>query len=576
MFFQYIKKLFLLLSLLSMYVFALNSEDVRASTAPPPNKFNEINIEIIKQTRSLSCHQLTTSDIHWKKITFNQIPQNKHFCIRAWINIDKSLMKSRSSLLIGMLGASSFYWDEKLISQNGEVGTSINNEVPGIITTLVNIPEHYLTDGKHLLSGEISTFHLSKKLSNIGYIFTLVDEQKLHSQILLLSIFAAIFIGASLVLAMIFQLIYWLYQKEVSYQIFSLFCLFSSLILITEQAKFWLDYSYDWHIFRLLLIYSFTFIACSLLPLFYLCNYRLPYKIHCFTFIVLGFISLSLSSLSYDQASTFLFGGALLSALIINTYSVFHTNKGLVNIIIILPSLSLLYFIPDYFNEFVFSVVFILIVMAMLISLIKEMYTNKVAALKAERIKTELLRRNMQPHFLMNCLTQLMELVEIKPKKAVEFISVLSDEFRQLTVQSTQDNIALTEEIALCNKHLAIMSIRYQQTYQLDVNGDVADIFIPPTILHSQIENCFTHNAISSTRAFELKVTSVNGQIDLVLKTPIEKKIDHRGTGLGEQYIKARLAEFEQVNNKHKNSLNCSFISYEECHYWVSKFSFIS
>jgi len=559
-----------------MHVFALSNEVVQTSTATTPNKFNEMNIEIIKQTRSLSCHQLTTSDMHWQKITFDQIPQNKHFCIRAWIDIDRSLLKSSRSLLIGMLGSSSFYWDEKLISQNGEVGTSINNEVPGIVTTLVNIPEHYLTDGKHLLSGEISTFHLSKKLSNIGYIFTLVDEQKLHSQILLLSIFTAIFIGASLVLAIIFQLIYWLYQKEVSYQIFSLFCFFSSLILITEQAKFWLDYSYDWHIFRLLLIYSFTFIACSLLPLFYLFNYRLSYKIHCFIFIILGFTSLSLSSLNYDQASTFLFGGALLSALVLNAYSAFHTHKGFMNIIIILMSLSLLYFIPDYFNEFVFSVAFMLIVMAMLVSLIKEMSTNKVAALKAERIKTELLRRNMQPHFLMNCLTQLMELVEIKPKKAVEFISVLSDEFRQLTIQSSQDKIALTEEIALCNKHLAIMSIRYQQTYQLDVNGDIAGVFIPPTILHSQIENCFTHNAISSARVFELQVTSVNGQIDLVLKTPIEKKVDHQGTGLGEQYINARLAEFEQVNSRHKDSLNCSFISYEESHYWVSKFSFIS
>jgi sensor histidine kinase YesM len=42
------------------------------------------------------------------------------------------------------------------------------------------------------------------------------------------------------------------------------------------------------------------------------------------------------------------------------------------------------------------------------VALIKEMRQHKARSLKAERIKTELLRRNMQPHFLMNCLTQLI------------------------------------------------------------------------------------------------------------------------------------------------------------------------
>ena len=79
-----------------------------------------------------------------------------------------------------------------------------------------------------------------------------------------------IFIGISLILSIIFQLIYCLYQKQIYYQVFSIFCLSSSLILATEQAKFWLDYTYDWHIFRLSLIYSFTFLASTLLPLFYL------------------------------------------------------------------------------------------------------------------------------------------------------------------------------------------------------------------------------------------------------------------------------------------------------------------
>lgn len=574
MFFQYVKRVIFLIPFLSMYVLAFSDVDQPTTAIKVTNKFNDISIKLIEQGDIVNCHKMVTQDKYWQRISFDQIPQHKHFCMRAWIDIDNSHFTPPPSLLVAMLAASSLYWDEKPISQNGKVGASVFTEKPGIIKTLVSIPQPYLTNGSHLLSGEISTFHLRKKLKGIGYILALVDERELNSQILILSIFSAIFIGISFVLAILFQLIYWLYQKEISYQIFSFFCLSSSLILVAEQAKFWLNYTYDWHIFRISLIYSLTLLASSLLPLFYLVNYRLPRRKRGSILIVLGLMALSFANLSYDQTSSFLFSGALIAAFIINAYMVFHLKKGQVNLFLILLSLLFLYFIPDYFNELGFSIVFMLIVMAMLVSLIKEMHTNKIEALKAERIKTELLRRNMQPHFLMNCLTQLMELIEVAPKKAVEFISVLSDEFRQLTAQSIKDKISLAEEITLCNKHLAIMSFRYQQSYQLRIIGDIAGISIPPTILHSQIENCFTHNEISSNRAFELTITHINGQIDLTLKTPIEKRIDHQGTGLGERYIKARLAEFEQIAGETKKPHPCSFKSYEECQYWVSKFSF--
>jgi LytS/YehU family sensor histidine kinase len=180
----------------------------------------------------------------------------------------------------------------------------------------------------------------------------------------------------------------------------------------------------------------------------------------------------------------------------------------------------------------------------------------------------------MQPHFLMNCLTQLMELIEVKPKHAAEFIVVLSDEFRQLTEQSDKSQVPLSDEIKLCNNHLAIMSFRYQQSYQLIIDGDVSNILIPSSILHSQIENCFTHNEISSVRAFELIVSTLNGRITLLLKTPIETRIDHQGTGLGERYIKAKLAEIDEVNKQSKQAQASTFVSYEEQQYWVSKYSF--
>jgi hypothetical protein len=261
-----------------------------------------------------------------------------------------------------------------------------------------------------------------------------------------------------------------------------------------------------------------------------------------------------------------LFSGSLIWALIINIYHFTKERCGKIDLMVISLGLAFVIFTPDDYSEVGFGLLFICIVMMMLVTLIKEMHLHKEQSLKAERVKTELLRRNMQPHFLMNSLTQLMELIEIKPQEATVLISALSDEFRQLTHQSELGSVPLSDEISLCRKHLEIMSLRYQKIYKLTVVGEVENIRIPASILHSQIENCFTHNHISTDRSFELTIKKVKKQIHLTLKTPIEKKVNHQGTGSGERYIKAKLAEVSQTNS--------TFESFQDNQYWLSKFSY--
>jgi sensor histidine kinase YesM len=514
----------------------------------------------------LLCHKKSIDDSTWQAISFEELPQNKHFCFRASINIDQGTLTNTPTLLIGMLASAQIYWDEELLSNNGIVGKSFEDESPGILTTFIRIADKNLKTGKHLLSAEMSTFHVGKQLNNIGYIISVVDGHKINNAVLLISMVSALFFGVLLILSIIFQLIYGLYQRNFSYQLFSLFCFLSALLLITEQAKFWLDYTYDWHVSRLLFIYMLTLCVSFLLPVFYMFQYKLLGKKIWVFAIMLSLFALSTFKSEYDATSILLFSGSLIWALIINIYHFKKEQCGKIDSLVILLGLTFVVFIPEYYGEVGFGLVFICIVMMILVRLIKEMYTHKEQSLKAERVKTELLRRNMQPHFLMNCLTQLMELIEIKPKEATVLISALSDEFRQLTHQSDQGCVRLSDEINLCRKHLDIMSLRYQQAYKLIVTGDAENISIPSSILHSQIENCFTHNHISTDRSFELIIEKSKEQIYLTLKTPIEKKVNHQGTGSGERYIKAKLAEVSQTKS--------TFKSYQENQYWLSKFTY--
>ena len=559
----------------------VTSTSTNSMALAPNNRIGDLKVRAIPDQQSaadMGCHARATDDQHWQTITIDQLPQDQHSCLRAWISIDSASLVANPILLTGMLAAVDFYWDGVLLARNGIPGANASAEMPGVIKTQVRIPDQALTTGAHLLSAELSSFLVGRQLTAIGYLLALVDEQQLSSAILALSVVSALFIGMLFILAVIFQLIYWLYERAPEYQIFSIFCLAAALLLAVEQTKFWLDYTYDWHTFRLSVILTLTYCASLLLPCFYVVANGLARPARWALLIAASLLLAAFASKAYDTTNTLLLTGTLAWSLALNLYQVIRHRQAHITAAVFALGLVAVLATPEYFTEFGFGLFFIGIAMIMLVALIREMRVHKSQSLQAERIRTELLRRNMQPHYLMNCLTQLMELIEVKPRDALAFISALSDEFRQLTAHSNKHTVPLTDEITLCNNHLAIMSLRYQQHYQLLVTGDINGIFVPASILHSQIENCFTHNKIAADRACELLVardvdstTGENGQrINLTLKTPIDKKINHQGTGSGERYIKAKLAEISETKTR--------FASYAESDgmqdYWVSQISY--
>ena len=53
--------------------------------------------------------------------------------------------------------------------------------------------------------------------------------------------------------------------------------------------------------------------------------------------------------------------------------------------------------------------------------------------LLSERLKNELLKKQLQPHFLMNTLTSLIDWIEEAPEIGIQFIEALANEFTLLS-----------------------------------------------------------------------------------------------------------------------------------------------
>ncbi len=168
-------------------------------------------------------------------------------------------------------------------------------------------------------------------------------------------------------------------------------------------------------------------------------------------------------------------------------------------------------------------------------------------ALVSERLRADLIKRNIQPHFLMNSLTALMEWVETDPTEAVDFIDGLAEEFRMLADFAERKSVTLGEELDLCRVHLALMEKRFEAmatigTSDVDLNAE-----IPPGILHTLLENAFSHNNYTGQEVrFQLHAETVGPRIRYRLSCPVAAKSSHArlGTGTGTQYVIARLEEF--------------------------------
>ena len=57
---------------------------------------------------------------------------------------------------------------------------------------------------------------------------------------------------------------------------------------------------------------------------------------------------------------------------------------------------------------------------------------HEQSLLRSSRLETELLRKHLKPHFLLNTLTNIISLIEHKPALSIELIEALSEEFHQL------------------------------------------------------------------------------------------------------------------------------------------------
>ena len=171
----------------------------------------------------------------------------------------------------------------------------------------------------------------------------------------------------------------------------------------------------------------------------------------------------------------------------------------------------------------------------------REKNITKMQLLQQEKIqfRFEVLRNQVNPHFLFNSFNTLISAIEENPKTAVDYVEQLSEFFRNIVNYRDKDVIQLGEEINLLKTYFYLQQKRYGDNLKLNITIDEASkkqIFVPPLTLQLLIENAIKHNAVSKETI--LKIDLFLQDHHLVVRNNINPKLSQQsGTGMGLQNI---------------------------------------
>jgi LytS/YehU family sensor histidine kinase len=133
---------------------------------------------------------------------------------------------------------------------------------------------------------------------------------------------------------------------------------------------------------------------------------------------------------------------------------------------------------------------------------------SEKSSLLAQKAQLQMLRHQLNPHFLYNSLTSIQALIYDDPKRADLMISELSDFLRFSLQDKDKLFIALGDEVKIVEKYLSIERTRFPERleYIVNVTEQAAKVEIMGFILQPFVENALKHGMKSSSEKLLINV----------------------------------------------------------------------
>ena len=254
----------------------------------------------------------------------------------------------------------------------------------------------------------------------------------------------------------------------------------------------------------------------------------------------------------------------------------------LINIAILLDFIGVGYHM--YYSGICFKAAFLVMLIVFLLRGAKQVFMDHQASIKNKKIKEELensritvMLSQIQPHFLYNSLTSVMDLCDTNPKEAKAAIADFADYLRgNLASLKTENLISFSTELEHIQKYLRLEKLRFMDELEIVYDIQSKNFMLPALSVQPLVENAVKHGVGQKVGGGRVTIHTAETEKEYIIRVTDDgvgftegEYTDDGSTHVGLENIKKRLdmminAQLQIESKKGEGTTACILIPKKE------------
>ena len=163
----------------------------------------------------------------------------------------------------------------------------------------------------------------------------------------------------------------------------------------------------------------------------------------------------------------------------------------------------------------------------------------------ARESELQVLRMQLNPHFLFNSLHSISALATLDGARAREMCIRLADFLRASMGLGGRESIPLRDELALVRSYLDVEQVQFGERLRVEskVDPECAECGVPALLLQPLVENAVKHGIAGLVEggAIRLAAERVDGGVSITLENAFDPESPAHGMGMGLAHVRRRL-----------------------------------
>jgi sensor histidine kinase YesM len=153
----------------------------------------------------------------------------------------------------------------------------------------------------------------------------------------------------------------------------------------------------------------------------------------------------------------------------------------------------------------------------------------------------EVLKNQINPHFLFNALNTLASLIASDQQRAIKFATRFAKMYRNVLEYGEKHLISLQQELDMIENYIYLQQIRFGNNLQVSIEITGRQYCLPPFALQLLVENAIKHNIITQENPLHINIQQADDTL-LIRNTLQPRPSKENSMGIGLENLQQRYA----------------------------------